>query len=59
MENLNGRKLVEAGDLCERRNGIVLYFSCMIFSSIVTNFEMPEVYTMSQAEELISTGIGV
>ncbi|GKV47987.1 hypothetical protein SLEP1_g54833 [Rubroshorea leprosula] len=21
MENLNGRKLVEAGDLCERRNG--------------------------------------
>lgn len=21
MENLNGRRLVEAGDLCERRNG--------------------------------------
>lgn len=21
MENLNGRELVEAGDLCERRNG--------------------------------------
>lgn len=21
MENMNGRKLVEAGDLCERRNG--------------------------------------
>lgn len=55
MENLNGRKLVEAGDLCERRNGIVSYFSCMIFSSIVTN----EVYIMWQAEELISTGIGV
>jgi hypothetical protein len=59
MENLNGRKLVEAGDLCERRNGTVSYFSCMIFSSIVTNFEMPEVYIMWQAEELISTGIGV
>lgn len=23
MENFNGRKRVEAGDLCERRNGIV------------------------------------
>jgi len=23
MENLNGRKVVEAGDLCERRNGLV------------------------------------
>jgi hypothetical protein len=23
MENINGRKLVEGGDLCERRNGIV------------------------------------
>ena len=22
MENLNGRKVVEAGDLCERRNGM-------------------------------------
>jgi hypothetical protein len=28
MENLNGRKLVEAGDLCERRNGYALDFSC-------------------------------
>lgn len=27
MENLNGRKRVEAGDLCERRNGQALYFS--------------------------------
>lgn len=25
MENLNGRKLVEEGDLCERRNGLVVY----------------------------------
>ena len=25
MENLNGRKLVEAGDLCERRNGHAIY----------------------------------
>jgi hypothetical protein len=42
MENINGRKLVEGGDLCERRNGIVLYFSFVIFSLIVTSFEMPE-----------------
>ena len=27
MENLNGRKLVEAGDLCERRNGLSIYLS--------------------------------
>lgn len=27
MENLNGRKVVEAGDLCERRNGISFVFS--------------------------------
>lgn len=27
MENLNGRKLVEEGDLCERRNGLVV---CLI-----------------------------
>ncbi|KAK6939231.1 Peptidase M14, carboxypeptidase A [Dillenia turbinata] len=26
MENLNGRKLVEAGDLCERRNGNLVTF---------------------------------
>lgn len=26
MENLNGRKLVEAGDLCERRNGNTVNF---------------------------------
>lgn len=26
MENLNGRKLVEAGELCERRNGAMSYF---------------------------------
>lgn len=27
MENLNGRKIVEAGDLCERRNGHASDFS--------------------------------
>lgn len=27
MENLNGRRLVEAGDLCERRNGKAVDFS--------------------------------
>ena len=27
MENLNGRKLVEAGDFCERRNGLSFYHS--------------------------------
>lgn len=26
MENLNGRRLVEAGDLCERRNGHALEY---------------------------------
>ena len=26
MENLNGRRLVEAGDLCERRNGKAIDF---------------------------------
>lgn len=26
MENLNGRKLVESGDLCERRNGHTVNF---------------------------------
>lgn len=25
MENLNGRKLVEGGELCERRNGAMSY----------------------------------
>lgn len=25
MENINGRKLVEDGDLCERRNGSVWF----------------------------------
>ncbi|KAI8549323.1 hypothetical protein RHMOL_Rhmol06G0016600 [Rhododendron molle] len=25
MENMNGRELVEAGDLCERRNGLTVY----------------------------------
>lgn len=27
MENLNGRKLVEDGELCERRNGMLVYFA--------------------------------
>lgn len=27
MENVNGRKLVEDGDLCERRNGLALCLS--------------------------------
>jgi hypothetical protein len=26
MENVNGRKLVEGGDLCERRNGNAVDF---------------------------------
>lgn len=26
MENLNGRRLVEGGDLCERRNGHAIDF---------------------------------
>ncbi|KAK6131377.1 hypothetical protein DH2020_034862 [Rehmannia glutinosa] len=31
MENLNGRKLVEDGELCERRNGIIINdFGCKI-----------------------------
>ena len=30
MENVNGRKLVEAGDLCERRNGIAIYLASLI-----------------------------
>ncbi|KAK6131454.1 hypothetical protein DH2020_034795 [Rehmannia glutinosa] len=31
MENLNGRKLVEDGELCERRNGIIINdFDCKI-----------------------------
>lgn len=32
IENLNGRKKVEAGELCERKNGIAVsisYFSTM------------------------------
>lgn len=39
MENLNGRKLVEEGDLCERRNGdskynylLYIVYSLPIFS---------------------------
>lgn len=35
MENLNGRKLVESGDTCERRNGcpsyIVYYYPLLGF----------------------------
>lgn len=26
MENINGRRIVEAGDLCERRNGKAVDF---------------------------------
>lgn len=41
------------------REEMVLYLSCMILSTVVTSFEIPEVYIMWQAEELISTVIGV
>lgn len=30
MENVNGRKLVEGGDLCERRNGIAICLASRI-----------------------------
>lgn len=30
MENVNGRKLVEAGDFCERRNGIAICLADLI-----------------------------
>lgn len=33
MENMNGRELVEAGDLCERRNGLTVYPSDFKYST--------------------------
>lgn len=30
MENVNGHKLVELGNLCERRNGITIYLIDLI-----------------------------
>lgn len=32
MENPNGRKVVEAGDLCERRNGIVFLLYNLVYN---------------------------
>lgn len=40
MENLNGRKLVEAGELCERRNGVVSYF--FVFQHYTWGLELCE-----------------
>ena len=37
MENLNGRELVESGDLCERRNGDVVYYNNFERNIILTN----------------------
>jgi len=33
MENPNGRKVVEAGDLCERRNGIVFLLYNLMYNN--------------------------
>jgi hypothetical protein len=59
MENMNGRKRVEEGELCDRRNGdwsishkLITTGSCyanMVFIYI----------SLWQEEELISTEIGV
>lgn len=62
MENLNGRKLVEAGDLCERRNG--MYFAQLSVQIIVfINYCIHQWLSLSsfhlQEEELILTEIGV
>lgn len=35
MENFNGRKLVEGGELCERRNGISIWLIFVLHLSIL------------------------
>lgn len=55
MENLNGRKLVEAGDLCERRNGYEVDFSDLKIFVIAwsADTEMRKFVKFWQGEELI------
>ena len=55
MENLNGRKIVEDGDLCERRNGNAVDFSVLKISVIACSVEteMHKFVNLWQGEELI------
>lgn len=60
MENVNGRKLVEAGDLCERRNGIAIYLACLIMEiDPIVKYQEYQFQTFFwQEEELILIVIG-
>lgn len=42
MENMNGRELVEGGDLCERRNGNVAYIDSLAMSMVSWMSKMPK-----------------
>lgn len=63
MENMNGRELVEAGDLCERRNGLTVYPSDFKYSTLVHDYLQRCLNTYAsvlwQVEESISIEIGV
>lgn len=62
MENLNGRKLVEAGDLCERRNGLTAHPGDLkLKQECLKDFENAQVSFLFffQEEAWISTVIGV
>lgn len=58
MENLNGRELVEAGDLCERRNGSVAYCNDSVINMMSWTNKMLIFCTLCQGEVLISIEIG-
>lgn len=61
MENVNGRKLVEDGELCERRNGIVADTTVFIVKFCISFGACVKIWDLRffQEEELISTGTGV
>ncbi|KAG8378075.1 hypothetical protein BUALT_Bualt08G0100300 [Buddleja alternifolia] len=61
MENLNGRKRVEDGELCERRNGLIVNLAVFVVKYKIRLRKMQYSQSLSflQEEELISTETGL